>query len=175
MPISGINFSWVLLLLVHVGFISNIKDCIEQDLTKSISLFSLWLLMDDSHFWISFFESFQFPVHLFSKRSHHLFLSPYCCLLIKLSSLVVSRFSKLSVFNNHILALISSPRFVLKFFFLLWLSLHSFDYLSLFALLVHFDVSLGLIHDHLSTSSFTLFSCFVIYRLLILGFKTSWA
>lgn len=172
MPVAGVYLLGVLFLLVDIGFIGNVKNSIEENLAEAVTFLTLWLFMSNSHFLISLFEYFQFSLHLFPELPHHFLLSPNGSLLIQFTSLVITSLTQFSVLCNHVLALICSPLFVLKFFFLLGLSLHSLNNLLLFAFLVHFNMSFRLIDYHLSASALTLLSSLISHSLLILGLQT---
>jgi hypothetical protein len=170
MPVAGINFFRVLFLLMNISFVRNVKDCIEKLLPKFISSFSLGLLIYHSHLIIPIFESFHLSIHLIFEGLHHFFLSPYSCLLIQLSSLFISCFSKFPIFDDNLLALVSPELLILQFLLLFSLSLHPFHNLLFLSILFHILVSFALINDHLSPSSFSFLSDLLCNGLLILGF-----
>lgn len=124
MPVSGINFLGINFLLVFIGLICDVKDFINQTRAKYRVCLKLCIFLVLSHFTISKNLFFYDMMGLMLMYSQQLNFFAFCNFFVKLFTFNVLVFSKVSVLNNYILALLSTPDFILKLFFLGSLMFH---------------------------------------------------
>lgn len=128
-PVSWVNGSRVLLLLVDIGLMSDVEDGIDHFLCLICLTKLFGLLIFFTHEVISIFECFDFSAHLITHRIEHLLLLEDGILSVKFLTFVVLGFSELSVFGDNASALISPPTLISQLLFLLGVSSHAFEHL----------------------------------------------
>lgn len=153
---------------MNVSFICNFEDGIKKNSSKLVAAFSLCLLGKDPHLDISILKSVNLAHHLLLHLLELLFFPPCGSLNVDLTALLVPGITKLPIVNNDVLALLSAPFFVVKFFFLLGLALHAVQNLVLTALGLHLLVSFHLVNNHLATTSLALLALLLTDNLFIL-------
>ena len=158
---------------MNIGLVSNFKNCFKENSSEFVTSFTLSLLTNDSHFFISFLKNLNFTSHLFLDLLHTLFFSPDGGLSVDFTSLLVASLAELPVVDDDIFALNCTPFLVLKLLLLLSLALHALEDLVLTSLSLHVLVGLHLVDNHLSASAFTLFALSIADYFLIFGSQTS--
>jgi hypothetical protein len=136
-------------------------------------MFTLRFFAKYSHLFISLFEDLNIMIHLFLHGSQQLFLPPLSSLSINLTALFVACFPEFAVVDNYILALLSSPLFIVELFLLLCLALHALKNLILTAFVLHILICFHLVDDHLSAASLSIFALALADHLLILRSQSS--
>ena len=168
MPVPSINVVRICLLLVNISFVGDFENGVEKGCTELVSPLPVSLLVADAHFIVSVFETIKLSIHLVFHRLQHFFLSPLSRLSIDLSSFFIASLSKLTVIDDNLFALLSSPSLIDKLFLLLSLPPKSLKNLILAASLLHFLICLLLIDDKLSSTAFPILSvCFADYFLIL--------
>ena len=158
MPVSWVNLLTIKPLLMLICFVSNVKDLIHKIFAKCSMVMILSHFFIFSHFFHALAPFIDHSVGLCLHSLKHFFLLLDCHLLVELFSLLILLFSKMPVFNNDFLALVSPPYFVVKLFFLVWLPFHQIKYKSFTIFQLKLWHKLFLLTDEPTPPLFSLFA-----------------